>query len=68
MMESSQSPYEFDTTINTCTEEIWRSSNGATFLSRDPYAFLGACLETGAHHSVIGNLQALAYCKQHNIR
>ncbi len=63
-MESSQSPDEVETIINICTYEIWRSSYGKTFLSRDPCASQGACLDT----DVIGKRQVLAYCKQHNIR
>ena len=68
MMESSQSPYEVDVIIKTCTEEIFRSSNGTKFLSRDLCAFQGACIDTGAQKSAIRKQQALAYCKQHNIR
>ncbi len=41
---------------------------GMTSLSRDIYAFQGACLDTGAQQSVIVVRQALAYCKQHKIR
>ncbi len=67
-MKSSQSPYEVDTAINICTEEIWRSLNGATLLSRDPSAFQAACLDTGGQQIVIGKGRALAYCQQDNIR
>ncbi len=65
---ASQSLYEVDATINICTEEIWRSSNGTTLLSCDPCAFQGAWRDSSAQQSVIGKQQALAYCKQHNIR
>ncbi len=68
MMESTQSPFDIDETINLCTEEIYPSSSIATSLSHDVYAFQSACLDTGAQLSVISKRQVPAYCKQHNIR
>ncbi len=53
MMESSQLSHEIDTTINLCTEGIWRSSNGTTSLVRDTYAFQVACLEASYARKIV---------------
>ena len=56
---------KIDATINICTEEIWPSSGGTTFFSRDFYDFQGAFRGAGAQQSVIGKRKALAYSKEH---
>ncbi len=54
-----------DSNINTCPEEIWRSSSGTRFF-RDLYALQVGLLDIIAHQRVIGMIQAMAYNNGHN--